>query len=601
VLIFSLYTAGNPGSGKTVLATEILQKLQERCSEHSSQATAFQFFSFRYEITRISRTGWSMVLSQLLRQLRNFDRILDQFTFAMTKSEKPQATSGELIELLQAVARGLPGLVLLFDGVDETDDPEEFTSTVSHILEGTSAKVVIVSRPNIKILLDRLDQVPNIHLTREKAQPDIQNYIRCRGSNFGPDDFPPQFSLRFVEEKILLGSNGIILWAKVMLDYLQFGFLDADERAEAIQSLKIHEEITDMYIRILNKIATKNEFIRNRARRIFSWLAFSIHYLQENELWEVICSLKKRSDSPGLLNDPTPTKAQIEEFQKLVIMSCACLVERVRGEYRFVHQSVVEFFWKGLDERKCQSPNIEQFLPSPSQAHNELTAECLSYLLLRVPAKPLSGNIKAGVSKLELSSHIPFAAYAATSWPAHLEKGASFLEESLIMSGSALQRSDIQSILQLLPVLKQFTSAKLSLMVWIEIRYVIGSNISDLIGIRGWSALTRRLSGAYSQLPESFRDLPTTLDAFFTEFEHLDVQWGLTFKEKPHYIWNDSTAFMNTQFLQKTAAVSVSSMIASNFDDGTLSSEPLATCSYSVSNTANGDERLGNLSIWPTR
>lgn len=131
---------------------------------------------------------------------------------------------------------------------------------------------------------------------------------------------------------------------------------------------------------------------------------------------KVASCIKDLSDPPGIRSDPSSDEAQKDYFHKVITMACACLVKRAGGEYRLVHHLVVEFFWSGFKETQCQNPIILQFLPTPTQAHNALTTECLSYLLSRVPARPLSGDIRERIWPSDLSRYLPFACYAATTW-----------------------------------------------------------------------------------------------------------------------------------------------------------------------------------------
>jgi hypothetical protein len=598
-----LWIKGKPGSGKTILATEVLRSLQARrgLTKGKPETTAFHFFSYRYEENRCLRSAWSTLLSQILRQLQDWDEILNQFTFMMVKSEHQYATSTELLSLLHVIALRTTGLVLLLDGVDECEDPESVVSLLTDSIEGTRAKVVILSRPNIQGLLDRLDLVPNIHITKENAQRDLQAYIRHRLEGFQPHHFPPTCSCEQIEAKMLQGANGIFLWVKLMFNYLHL-CLGPKHREEAIESLQRQEGMTDMYIRILKFIATKHENDRIIARRIFYWLSFPIRYLSENQLWEVTSCINDLSDPPGIRSDPSPDEGQRDHFHKVVIMACACLVERVGGEYRLVHQSVVEFFWSGFKEPQCQNPIILQFLPTPTQAHNALATECLSYLLSRVPARPLSGDIRERIRPSDLSRHLPFASYAATAWPIHLEKGARFLEESLDESDSlGLRPADTKSLLQLLPTLEKFTYEKHNLNTWVEIQYLVTDNILHLEGIRGWLALVERLSIGDLRLLRKFKDLPYRLQRFLSELLDLNTLWGETLRKHPYQIWGDVTAFFESEFLARTKAVFISSLAPSSLADSTLGSEPLATFSRNSAGLGSHTEGLGCLSIWPSR
>lgn len=383
----------NFGIGESVLASSALGKLQgEKLVNNNPNLIIYYFVSYWDSDTRNPRTAWSIILSQILKRFWDNHEVLDRFAFVMSESSYPSATTFELLSLLEMMAHRLPHLTLLLDGVDECEDPELVVSDLGSALGGTKAKSILFSRPNIRILAST--KLRHVELTRQEVEGDIRRYIQMRLDDFQDDDFPESWPRNCILAQIVENANGMFLWARLMMDYLRQDELDADERATAIKSLSRHETPNDMYIRILRYISNQPVLNRKMARQVFLWVTFSLDYLNVEELWEVIHSLKKSLAPPGLRDDVSPSPGQAAKFHLSVIMRCGSLVEKRGKGYRFVHHSVAEFFRSGIDEPKYQDPVILQFFANPNVAHCQLAKDCLSYLLRRVPAQPLSGDIR---------------------------------------------------------------------------------------------------------------------------------------------------------------------------------------------------------------
>jgi hypothetical protein len=300
------------------------------------------------------------------------------------------------------------------------------------------------------------------------------------------------------------------------------------------------------------------------------------------------------SAPPGMRDDMSPSQIQASKFQLSITMRCGSLVEKHGNEYRFVHQSVVEFFWSGFDDPKCQDPTLLQFFASSAVAHNKLAKDCLSYLLCRIPAQPLSGDLRTKLPVGKIEEHLPFARYAASCWPVHLEKGLEILTERLSWMSSG-NSSRIQSLFEVLRLLSKFTSSKLSIMMWIELLHLLRTYTSCLASIEDCCLLVEPV--AEKEIPQEFQDLTTRIRCFHTDLSALESQWGPTLTENPHYIWNDVTAFFSSQFLQQTSAVTLNSMVPTDFGHPSHCSRPLAT----VSVESSDGRKVAVLSVWPTR
>ena len=502
----------------------------------------------------------------------------------------------ELIELFHLVAQRLPRLILLLDGVDESSDPESLAASVGSILHGTKAKAILFSRPNIAILQRNAGGLLRvIDMTPNTVDSDIRRLLKTRLEQFEEGWLPENYSTPWAISHLAQSAKGMILWARLMLDFLT-QLHDADARAEAIMTLTQHEDLVSMYLRILRLISGKSLIERNMVKRVILYLSFAHSHLSAKALWEVVIACDKPSASPGTQIRYSPDTEALEWFHSSILIRCASLVERRGDGYAFIHQSVLEFFWAGVDQ---SNPGFEldqavsQFLDPPPIRHQQIVVDCLTYLAKRLHSGPLSGDSRVKIESQRVEDCLPFAAYAAVKWPIHLQLAAEALTTT---SQSALSYPLAQSYRNLFEALLMFTANKLAVMTWIELDYTVSHGFEHLDGIQDRYTAVESLIRDLPLLHQ-LRDNATTVHSFFTNMKDLEFQWGSKLRARPNTIWIDVTVWFESRFLQKTAAVEVYSMKPSSPNSQGLATEPLVVVSKESS-----DKRFNAvLSIWPTR
>ncbi|KAK3352765.1 hypothetical protein B0T25DRAFT_192337 [Lasiosphaeria hispida] len=591
----TLWVRGNPGAGKTVLASWVLQSLQGSQGDGcNSTLTVPYFFSYMYAETRDPRTAWSLTLSYILSQCYGNPDVLDAFSFAVRSSASTYALISELVELFRMIAYRLPRIILLFDGLDEIIDPEDFASTVDSILHERKTKAILFSRPNIAILQRNTSGLLRvIDLTAQNVDADIQLFLKAKLDRFEEGELPDSYTIPWIVSHLAKGANGMILWARLMMDFLA-QLDDTDSRAETIMSVTQHEDLVSMYLRMLQLIARKSSVERNTAKRVFLYLSYSNRHLSARELWDIVLCWEKPSASPGTRTDDSPTTGELDRFHSSVLVRCASLVERRANGYAFIHQSVLEFFWAGLEQqgnlRFPLDPAVMQFLDPPAIRHNQIVIDCLTYLTRRLPGKPLSGDARVTIEPQAITRCLPFADYAAIQWPIHLKLGAQDLASTDVSVALA------QSCQNLCECLSMFTSNKLAVMTWVELEYTFSDNIDHLDSIRDWCA---RVESLTRSLPSGLRDIPVTLQSFYMNIKQLDSEWGPgRLRDKANMVWGDVTVFFDSPFLQKTTAVEIYSMKPASPRNQELATDPLVV----VSRKSSQDNGLNAvLSIWPSK
>jgi hypothetical protein len=206
--------------------------------------------------------------------------------------------------------------------------------------------------------------------------------------------------------------------------------------------LKSPERLEEMFDRILGLISKSPTSEQDLARRIFLWLLHAKAPLTPEQLQDILSPVQADDSSLQITNHVEHASLrEFTNFDRTVVMVCASLVERWTSEespdsyYRFIHRSAIDYLNlepNGAgDARHCGYSSSEHlhsmtrtsvpFILSCTEANVKLTRECLTYLMHRVPASPLSGNIMEKADELKVNSALPFLSYASPFWNCHLE------------------------------------------------------------------------------------------------------------------------------------------------------------------------------------
>lgn len=351
-------------------------------------------------------------------------------------------------------------------------------------------------------------------------------------------------------------ADGMFLWARLMVTYLNSPALYPAQRTQAISEMDNPEGLEVMYERILRLIEGSNKAMHRLARQSFLWLSYGKRPLIPVEL------------ESGLVPfDANPNEEEawkLPEFEDVIVRACGGLVElspksieflgNTFRPLRFIHASVKEYFTNPEPTSKSE------MIPPPSLiAHARLATMCLKYLTYRVPSQPLSGKLGNNVGPKDLWSAFPFSNYAMVGWISHL-----------VLTVQDSQYGEAKSELQLLySALEQFFAQPKVLMAFIEGCYTYGEapNAKDL---RLWAESS---SLDISSNPDV--EIRPAIVEFSYFLEKLESDWGRTLRDSPASIWEEVTAFTLSPLLPKHGGISVRSLVPAPFTKIGLSKEPI--------------------------
>jgi hypothetical protein len=538
--------AGNPGWGKTIVAASTICKLESKRSDSGEEPVVCYYFFNQADPLKSSTTllaAYRAIVEQIFQKCHQIGTIHDIYALANDGS-KSSASEHELRDLLHMIMPILPSFYLVLDGLDECSDIERLTDDIRRFCDTSSVKIIVFSRPHIEPLRQSFKPEQTITMSRTVMDEEIRVFVRGQLDSLRlKDRFPSHADYGSIEVKIVDQADGMFLWARLMICYLQSPALTKSARMTTI----FHTTpvgLQELYDRILEQISHMDEASRRLASTIFTWTAYALEDLTSEECVDAFYPA-------DAADDPSEKKDFVEHASIIV---CCGLVERRQNTLRFIHltakQHVLALGSRGADA----------LIPPPGEAHTEIAMRCLSYLLFSVPAQPLSGCPSTGACASKVYLDYPLLSYAATRWISHLFSCFTALSTSYVAS------TGLEKFKQIMHMIQKFLSFPFNVTVWIEAIYLFQKG--DLI--RSLEASSKLLQGPLKALLSPQMSCTSeALSLFASDIQDIDGDWGLTLANSPHEIWGDVSSFKKSRFIAQNLGISIDSLAPRHQDHRT--------------------------------
>ncbi|KAJ3563037.1 hypothetical protein NPX13_g8340 [Xylaria arbuscula] len=591
------HNTGNPGCGKTVVASSVVEFLK---NYSISSCACYFFFRAGGRDSERSVNALSSILAQTLKHHRNNEGLIDKFLFAMDEagSGQPTASENELWDLLRICTTG--GFIdhIVLDAIDECVQGENLISRLFEALgsipdpfpshsreENTAAptQVALFSRPHITYLSESL--------------PDTQLAIKHRASR-DIDVFLTRSVQSMRSRKLLPATLDVSQTVSRLATR-------AMRRLREMDRIVKPEKLDDMYDRIIELILLQNPEARKFVQWMLMWLVSSKRELSEGELYE---TLKTMDDPDYDLSD----LIEYEDFSNAIVTMCSSLVERVdshipkddatadseiRVSYRLIHLSAKEYL------ESFSSDRIRQLMGSEEQLHLTISRSCLLYLTKYMPRNTASSeNSKIPLLTERAQRVSPLYAYATEFWVAHLPTCLFNLDRE--RAGSLEENGRVRGLYSsFLSIGSQFLFGRQSLLSFIEGFYMLVQNTSErerlVDDLGGWA---RR---SLDQLPltsSGGTNANSTYDGFLHlayYLRELEKDWGSTLSVTPGLVWDEVLSHNPCPLIPATSSGAVHTL--SPTVDDQLRDLLSSKCLLKISEVTSDRQFLAVLSIWPSR
>jgi ankyrin repeat domain-containing protein 50 len=437
-----LLVSGKPGSGKSVLARHVIEKLRLHRQHSHESAVAYFFFSGRGE--RIEEETAGMLRAMLYQILHDAPLLFDKIPIMHQFNElKDQNRNGEVewpLDILKDLFLSLrfqeviKTFYLIIDSLDESE-AEHSAYLVCDILrelclDSQAAqveckfKVLLTSRPKTfsETLDGRFENCPRISLELH-TKADIETYVSNRINSFLTH---LQGGLRPLRDIIIRRADGVFLWVNLVMERLKKRSSKGDNLEELEEVVKtLPNEMEKLYRNILGEVVEGGD-IEERSI-MFQWVLFAERPLTLAEFQTAVKINRNYPNSDRIsmarLSDGSP---RFEDLKRRILSRSGGLLEckedthfsEERGTFvQFIHQSAKDFIHNNEDT--WSSPHIMGF---KLRCNSEIAWCCLKYLSLCEFERPTEDQSWYDMDSVQYKQRLQeycFLSYASKHWPKH--------------------------------------------------------------------------------------------------------------------------------------------------------------------------------------
>ncbi|KAJ7591920.1 ankyrin repeat-containing domain protein [Mycena floridula] len=331
-----LWCPGDPGVGKTMLASRVIDHLQKLTQGQPGVGVAYIFCDYRQSSTQGAIDVIGSVLRQLLINSEEIPGSLHSIHNCYKAVPPQPRTLHDFTTALEAQIQLYSRVYLVIDALDESSSETRdiLISTVHCLAESGRLHVLVTSRQTIG---DEFANDSQIHIWANDG--DIRRYITQRirdGKELQKVVNGDETLQDEIINKVTEKADGMFLLVRLHLDSLTKKYTPKILR-EALMSLP--KDINNSYDETMRRIVDQGEEYSQLAHRVFLWLAFAKRALTLLELRHALAV------SEGM--DEMELDALIQDGE-FVASVCGGLVviEEVRdGSFpRLVHYTTKEYF-----------------------------------------------------------------------------------------------------------------------------------------------------------------------------------------------------------------------------------------------------------------
>ena len=411
-----LWCTGHPGSGKSILASSIIQTAQK-----SDFDSIFYFFRFGDHVKNDLNTLLLSLAYQIASALPEYRRrLLCIFNDGLNvQKSAPRLLWQKLFISTFFKLRLARPLLIVIDGLDECDSSSLFLKFLEdfHTFSG-SIRIVIFSRSTEPLSLgfEKLSKTLQFrHYPLEGMKGDLRMYVdEEMATMHGDEEFKNSIATQLVRK-----ADGNFLWTNLVLTEV----LRCHTQVAVLEALEdVPKELEPLYERMDSTLAKSSRpSDRAMGKTILIWIMCSRYPLELLDLAEAL----------------QPQYANILDLKHTISRVCGeFVVVDSKGVVSMVHSSA----------RDCLFQNASLYYHiSRESSHQLIFTKCVTALINASP------RIQAGQMRSQA-----FLLYASTSWPFHLELSSEFSDDnSLLLLARFFQSSALLGWVYLLSVAGQ--------------------------------------------------------------------------------------------------------------------------------------------------
>ncbi|KAF2869516.1 hypothetical protein BDV95DRAFT_498197 [Massariosphaeria phaeospora] len=407
----SVWITGLPGSGKTLLCSSIIEKLQ---TLYTSPTTAVLFFfcDHRDKSKRTLENFLTSIMKQIVDSSSAcFNKAKELYNYKGKNSGR-SLNASEYFPLIRSMIPEFEDIYVVVDALDEASQGDKIANALSQLRiagseQGIPVRVLISSRYDIRIER-RHPTITSVRVAlTENTHQDIARFITVellRRVSEGIIKIRDKDLVSVIEHHITHRA-GTLLQARLQLDYLSSAKTDQDIK-NMIQNLPNGLEYT--WERLLSLIASRYPARINEMKPLFQCLIAAASPMSAYQLAEIMAMRPEQRflDFATVTTDP---------YDALDIIAPFVVVDRdhkTGGTISLSHYSLAEY----LSSENILAGPARVFYVHPGESHAWLASICLQYLTFSCFDTPLDDNIDIA----DMLDTYTLLEYAALNWFGHM-------------------------------------------------------------------------------------------------------------------------------------------------------------------------------------
>ncbi|KAI4262936.1 MAG: hypothetical protein L6R42_001894 [Xanthoria sp. 1 TBL-2021] len=418
-----LWLTGNPGAGKSILASYVIALLKKRSFAGSCQ---FHFFLAGHQTKRsLSHMLCNIALQAAMCHENFCTRLIElhENTGIIFGQQKATIIWEKIFEGVLFRIPSQNPLFWVIDGLDEAESPTEMIKLLSRIKSAVRINVLLLSRANKDLLTGIRTLLPiTVHegISADDNKNDIRDYVVSSIQRILPGD---QAQEEIVQD-ILSKASGSFLWVRLALERISDNWYTRDDIRAALT--EIPAGMGPLYRRMIELIANQPPKPRKMAISILTWVACAFRPLETVELEVAL-------------------KPEFQDFYSL-----EHTIEEVCGHFVVVNRSKITLIHHTAAQFLLQDTSNLPIAIVPSEGHQHITTVCIDFLSDSSKWRRVFSNMQttqqssSSPTRTPEFDDYPFLSYALKYWAYHfslapadsdelLETVLTFLEETCLL------------------------------------------------------------------------------------------------------------------------------------------------------------------------
>ncbi|KAL5085108.1 hypothetical protein Trisim1_010896 [Trichoderma cf. simile WF8] len=410
-----LWLHGKAGSGKSILSSSVIKRLQDRHKGNSMSVLAYFYFSF----SDVQKQKVDGMLSSLIRQISAHRPYIPQSVQSLGeyKNNGGRPDTETLIEALIASIQGFSAVYIITDALDEcptlNGERKRLLNSLCDILNAapdslhmlcTSRKENDIDKAIRPLLCDPWGAEIDLSVQRKVLDDDIGKYIDSILADTEYDTWPTDIKEES-RHALIDKADGMFQYVRCQFENLQ-NLSSEDAVRRALGDLPSGLDST--YDRMLLSIDAN---FRPQVIASLKWLAFSIGLLNLDQLAEIFMLPSISDDGFDSMSRLFSSIDVLKYFPGLVVTGGSPI--NGASYVRLAHFSIKEYLTSDRILQSCSSV----FAFTEADAHIHIGRLCLAYHL------HISSTIRASNvhEHYEVYHKGNLAEYARGNWAKHVE------------------------------------------------------------------------------------------------------------------------------------------------------------------------------------